>query len=110
MNRGSLFHILSALFIALTISAILAPLAAALLDGLIIRDICGLGTSAVRVTSPLHPETNGLIMCVDAAGHLHSVSDLMTWKWLVFFAPLTLLLFVLFYRAPWLASRFKAGK
>jgi hypothetical protein len=109
MTRAILSRIIITFFIAFAVSAILAPLATAAVEGLLTHNICSFGTSPIMISSSLDPASStSSIQCIDKSGNLHTIDQMLFYNWLVFFVPIDILLFIVFYRTQWIRKLSKS--
>jgi hypothetical protein len=96
-------RILVTLFLALTVSAILAPLAAYGVSIGITHNPCPFGTVPRLLADPSNPNSSTSLMgCMDGAGRLHSMDKMLLVTWLTYLIPVSILLFFLIYRSGWI--------
>ena len=96
-------RVLMTLFLAITASAILAPLVAYGVSMAITHNPCPFGTIPRFVVNSSNPNAITTTMgCMDGAGRLHSMNQMLIVTWLTYFIPVSALLFFLIYRSGWI--------
>jgi hypothetical protein len=106
-KKTRLSRLLLTVFLALALSAVVAPLLAAGVSAFVTHSPCIFGT-VPRLIAPAAGSGGGhLLVCMDARGRLYTMDKMLVINWLIYFLPVSLLSFFLIFSSRWMKKSVK---
>ncbi len=105
--RSGVSRVLLAVFLALALSAVVAPLLAAGVGAFVTHSPCVFGTVPRLIAPAAGSGAGHLLVCMDARGRLYTMDKMLLINWLIYFLPVSALSFFLIFRSRWVKRSVK---